>query len=166
MRATSHFIVGIASAALLITPLTWTVAKAAQTSQSSSTQTHSSQSFLGGSGASTNSSLVKLLQKNASSYRWAAATTGSQNAASYQLASGEPVMPIGGFNGTDNSPTLSQFKLYVKQGLIHYYISGTGMGGMNNGGSQVSSQIAQWVSDNFQSTTVDGVTVYDLTQHT
>jgi hypothetical protein len=31
------------------------------------------------------------------------------------------------------------------------------------GGSDASSEIASWVADNFTATTVDGVTLYDLT---
>ncbi|BAR06984.1 Predicted membrane protein [Scardovia inopinata] len=120
--------------------------------------------LLGGRSNSVSSRLISLLSKNASSYRWAAATTGSQNAATYQLASQKPVMAIGGFNGSDAYPTLAQFKRYVRQGLIHYYISsGSGMGGQQNGGSSTASQIAQWVSTHFTATTVDGVTLYDLT---
>lgn len=120
--------------------------------------------FLGGSGASNNSAVVSLLKKDADKYRWAAATTASQSAASYQLASEEPVMAIGGFNGTDAYPTLAQFKEYVKQGLIHYYISGGEMGGgQQNGGSSNASQIAQWVAKNFTAKTVNGTTIYDLT---
>ena len=120
--------------------------------------------LLGGSSGSVSSKLVKMLQKNSDSYRWVAATTGSQNAASYQLATECSVMPIGGFNGSDPAPTLAQFKKWVKQGLIHYYIAGGQTGGTQIGGSSASSEIASWVQQNFESTTVDGVTVYDLTQ--
>ena len=84
-------------------------------------------SLLGGGSAS--EEVIDLLLQNASGYRWAAATTGSQNAASYQLASELPVMAIGGFNGTDPAPTLEQFKEYVEQGQIRYYIEGGEMGG-------------------------------------
>ncbi|MBT1172152.1 glycosyltransferase family 39 protein [Bifidobacterium sp. MA2] len=118
--------------------------------------------LLGGGTAS--SEVVSLLQKDADQYRWAAATTGSQNAASYQLASEEAVMAIGGFNGSDPAPTLEQFKSYVKQGLIHYYISGGGMGGNQLGGSDAASEIASWVAENYEAQTVDGVTIYDLSE--
>ena len=107
---------------------------------------------------------MALLTENASGYRWAAATTGSQNAASYQLASGLPVIAIGGFNGSDPAPTLEQFKAYVEQGLIRYYISSDGMGGTQMGGSDAASQIAAWVQENFTAQTVGGATVYDLAQ--
>ena len=117
-------------------------------------------------GTSANDSLVELLTQNASGYRWAAATTGSQNAASYQLASELPVMAIGGFNGSDPAPTLDEFKVYVAQGLIRYYIAsggmGGGMGGTQMGGSNAASEIAEWVAQNYTAQTIGNTTVYDL----
>ncbi|CDR08587.1 ArnT family glycosyltransferase [Streptomyces iranensis] len=105
------------------------------------------------------------LEKNADDYTWAAAAIGSQNAASYQLATEKPVMAIGGFNGSDPSPTLAQFKEYVKQGRIHYFISsGTGMGGGPGGGQGTSSQITSWIEATYKKVTVGGSTLYDLTQ--
>jgi 4-amino-4-deoxy-L-arabinose transferase-like glycosyltransferase len=104
------------------------------------------------------SALVKALRDDASSYTWAAATVNSNSAAGYQLASGEPVMAIGGFNGTDPSPTLAQFEQYVREGKIHYYIAG-GIGGRFGG---TASQITQWVEQNYTQTTIGGTQVYDL----
>lgn len=103
--------------------------------------------------------LVALLLDDADSFTWVAAAVGAQNAAGYQLATEYSVMPVGGFNGSDPSPTLEEFQAYVAEGRIHYFI-GDG-GGM--GGSSESSEIAAWVADNFDATTVDGTTVYDLT---
>ena len=74
-------------------------------------------------------------------------------------------MAIGGFNGSDPSPTLAQFQQWVAQGRIHYFItqgSGGFGGGLSASGS-TSSQISTWVEDTFTAQTVDGVTVYDLT---
>ena len=121
------------------------------------------------SGSSVSSDLITLVSTDASSYTWVAATSGAQNSASYQLATGYSVMAIGGFNGTDPSPTLDAFKAYVAQGKIHYYIASSGMGGgggmgSQSGGSSVSSEIESWVSSTFTAQTVGGVTVYDLTQ--
>jgi hypothetical protein len=111
--------------------------------------------------------LVSALQANASNYTWAAATVNSNSAAGYQLASGEPVMAIGGFNGTDPSPTLAQFEKYVREGKIHYYIAGGGGGRFGPGalgsGTGTSSQISSWVQTHFTATTIGGTTVYDLT---
>jgi 4-amino-4-deoxy-L-arabinose transferase-like glycosyltransferase len=112
-------------------------------------------------GASTSTELTSLLSTDASSYTWVAATIGSQNAASYQLATGDAVMAIGGFNGSDPSPTLAQFQQYVAEGRIHYFIANS-VGG-SNGGSDVASQITAWVEENYTATTVGNATVYDLT---
>jgi 4-amino-4-deoxy-L-arabinose transferase-like glycosyltransferase len=123
-------------------------------------------------GSTPGKQLVALLGENASRYSWVAATTGSNSASGYQLATDEPVMSIGGFNGTDPAPTLAQFEEYVAQGRVHYYIGGGGggvggvggaPGGFGTSGTSPSSQIASWVSANFTATTVDGVTIYDLT---
>ncbi|MFB6641717.1 ArnT family glycosyltransferase [Streptomyces chartreusis] len=115
-------------------------------------------------GASVSDEAKALLEKNADDYTWAAAAIGAQNAASYQLSTGDPVMAIGGFNGTDPSPTLAEFKKYVADGRIHYFIASGSGGGMGGSSSGSSSQISSWVQENFESVTVDGSTFYDLTQ--
>ncbi|MGI5368901.1 ArnT family glycosyltransferase [Streptomyces iakyrus] len=116
-------------------------------------------------GASVSSEAKELLETDADRYTWAAAAIGAQNAASYQLSTGEPVMAIGGFNGTDPSPTLAQFKKYVADGKIHYFIASGGMGGGRGGSSDgTSSRITSWVEATFKKVTVGSATFYDLTQ--
>ncbi|ARF73919.1 glycosyl transferase [Kitasatospora albolonga] len=119
-------------------------------------------------GASVSAEAKALLEKDADDYTWAAAAVGAQNAASYQLATGDPVMAVGGFNGSDPSPTLAQFKKYVAEGKIHYFISrGTdgGMGDGMGGGAGTSSQITAWVAENFTEVSAgDATTLYDLTR--
>ncbi|MEU8097252.1 glycosyltransferase family 39 protein [Streptomyces rubiginosohelvolus] len=117
-------------------------------------------------GATVDTEAKALLTKDADDYTWVAAAVGAQNAASYQLATGDPVMAIGGFNGSDPSPTLDRFKKYVAEGKIHYFVSGGGMGGGPGGSSGTSSQISSWVTENFTEVTVGGATFYDLTQPT
>jgi 4-amino-4-deoxy-L-arabinose transferase-like glycosyltransferase len=81
----------------------------------------------GRQGGSVNSALVKALQSGSARYRWVAAVSGSQNAASLELATGgAPVMAIGGFNNEGGNLTLAQFQQYVASGDIHYYIASTG----------------------------------------
>ncbi|KUN65728.1 glycosyl transferase [Streptomyces canus] len=115
-------------------------------------------------GASVSAEAKKLLKADADDYTWAAAAIGAQNAASYQLATDESVMAIGGFNGTDPSPTLAQFKEYVADGKIHYFISSGSGGGMGGSSSGTSSQITSWVEATFKKVTVGSATFYDLTQ--
>jgi len=125
--------------------------------------------LLNGSRAS--AALTRLLERDAGRYTWVAATVGSNSASGYQLASDDPVMAIGGFNGSDPTPTLAQFEAYVRAGRIHYFIAGGvgGAGGGFGGGpggvtSNAAARIRSWVQANFTATTVGGVTVYDLTQ--
>ncbi|MCE5288575.1 MAG: glycosyltransferase family 39 protein [Nocardiaceae bacterium] len=110
-------------------------------------------------GSRPSAALTSLLTEDGDYYTWVAATIGSNSASGYQLATQLPVMPIGGFNGSDPSPTLAQFKKYVAEKKIHYFIGGGGFRGGMGGNSDITS----WVEANFTSTTVDGVTVYDLT---
>ena len=117
----------------------------------------------GGGGATVDAALTGALRKDAASYRWVAATFGSTTAASLELASGEPVMAIGGFNGEGGNVSLATFEAYVARGEIHYFIaSGTGGGGPG-GTANDDAAIATWVESHFAHATIGGRTVYDLT---
>ena len=116
-----------------------------------------------GGGEQADSALANLL-KSAGNMRWAAATNGSMEAAPLQLASGKSVMAIGGFTGSDPSPTLAEFQKYVSSGEIHYYVSGGRGGGGFGGPGGGGSGIEEWVTANFTATTVGSSTVYDLTK--
>jgi 4-amino-4-deoxy-L-arabinose transferase-like glycosyltransferase len=107
--------------------------------------------------------LKELLTKDADKYTWVAATVSSQTSADLQLSSEKPVMAIGGFSGGDPSPTLEQFKQYVDEGRIHYFAGGN-RGGGPGGGRGTAAAITSWVEQTFQQVTVDGTTLYDLTQ--
>lgn len=115
--------------------------------------------------------LVALLKSGADGYVWAAAAVGSQNAAGYQLAGGEPVMSLGGFNGSDPSISLAGFQKLVAGRKVHYFLGGGGgfgggRGGFGQsmGGSQSAQEIASWVAENYTARTIGGAIVYDLSQ--
>ncbi|MEU8585765.1 glycosyltransferase family 39 protein [Streptomyces sp. NPDC048664] len=108
-----------------------------------------------GGGENADSKVTALLEQDAGRYTWVAAGVSTHSTAAYQLATGKPVMAIGGFNGTDPSPTPAAFKKLVAQGRIHYFISG---------GTGSSTTITSWVASNFKKVTVGGATLYDLTR--
>lgn len=123
-----------------------------------------------GGNASVNADLVKLLETGASGYKWAAATVGSDSAASMELSTGgDPVMAVGGFSGTDPAPALAAFEQMVAAHEVHYFVAGGGFGGgagaFARGGraDSDSAQITSWVESHFTAETVGGTTVYDLT---
>ena len=115
-----------------------------------------------GGGGTTSLALAKALESGAGQFRWVAATSGSQSAATLELATGgDPVMAIGGFNNQGGNLSLATFKTYVAKGEIHYYIAGSTGGGPGGGNS--ASSITTWVEAHYKATTIGGVTVYNLT---
>ncbi|MUM15929.1 glycosyltransferase family 39 protein [Mycobacterium sp. CBMA271] len=115
-------------------------------------------------GSTPGPNIVAALENNADRYTWVAAAVGSNRASGYQLATQRPVMPIGGFNGTDPSPTLAQFQQYVADRQIHYFLTSDGPGeGFAPPGSETSKAIQDWVQSTFTKQAVDDVDVYDLT---
>ena len=101
--------------------------------------------------------VVSALSVNASDYRWVAAAIGSQNAAGLQLATGLPVMAIGGFNGSDPSPTLAQFQSYVAAGQIHYFAAQQWARRRSRRVAAGGSAITSWVQQNFTAVDIGGV---------
>jgi 4-amino-4-deoxy-L-arabinose transferase-like glycosyltransferase len=158
-----------------------------------SARSGSAQSSFSGGGAggqtAVSSALKKALESDASKFRWVAAVSGSQSAASLELATGgEPVMAIGGFSNEGGNLTLAEFKRYVAGGDIHYYLASSSTGGATGagasagrssttsaagktgaaprgaGGTSSTSSITSWVQAHFKSVKIGSQTVYDLTQ--
>ncbi len=120
---------------------------------------------MGGGMNAESSDEVNALLESADT-KWSAAVNSSMTAATYELATDTAVIAIGGWSG-DPAPTLDQFISYVSDHQVKYYISG-GMSGPTTGddSENVSTQIAEWVAANFTATTVDGVTIYDMSGYT
>ncbi len=68
-------------------------------------------------------------------------------------------MAIGGFIGSDPAPALTEFKEFVSQHKIHYFVT-NGSGGGLGGNSGDSAQIISWVEAHFTAKTVGAMTVY------
>jgi len=71
-------------------------------------------------------------------------------------------MSIGGFNGSDPTPTLAQFERDVAAGEVRYFVPG-GAGGAQ-GGTGTGQAITTWVESHFATVTVGGQTLYDLSK--
>lgn len=106
-------------------------------------------------------SVVKMLRQTAGEQDWAAATYSAQNAALYQLESGRPVLPLGGWLGADPAPTLDQFRELVAKGRIGYFIWQQDLLDHRELGVE-TVEISHWVQENFKEQTIDGVRLYDL----
>ena len=114
------------------------------------------------------STLVSFLLENRHGTTWLAAVNSANESAPIQLSSGQPVMAIGGFNGSDSTLTLSQFKQLVKQGKVRYYVvnsrQGKSGGPSGMGGPGSNSEILAWVKSACSKVDYGGTqyTVYDL----
>ena len=108
-----------------------------------------------------NGALAELIQ--GLDTRWAAATVGSMGASSLELKTGASIMAIGGFTGSDDSPTLTQFQGYVANHEVRYFIAGERFGPPGRNDAGAAAEIAAWVKANFASADIGGTTVYDLT---
>ncbi|WP_235658381.1 glycosyltransferase family 39 protein [Mycolicibacterium moriokaense] len=170
--AVARAVAALAVVACLASPAVYSVATAGAPHSGAIPSVGPASQGFGGPGGLLDSptpgpALSATLSADARDYTWAAAVVGSNNAAGYQLASGAPIMAVGGFNGTDPSPTVEEFQRYVADRQIHYFIRGKMMIGHWGGtstGSHESADIAEWVETHYTPQTVDRVIIYDLTQ--
>jgi 4-amino-4-deoxy-L-arabinose transferase-like glycosyltransferase len=116
----------------------------------------------GPGGAEADNAALAQLVDGADS-RWAAASVGSMGVSGLELKTGASIMAIGGFTGSDNSPTLAQFQAYVADHQVRYFI-GSDRGGPSHGKSGPGQEITAWVQQTFTPIDVGGTTVYDLSQ--
>jgi 4-amino-4-deoxy-L-arabinose transferase-like glycosyltransferase len=136
----------LAAAAVLAGPAAYSVATAGQGlngNNVSAGPASAQQGFrMGGDAASTSDdALISYLTAHQGSAKYLVATTGSRSSASIIIASGKPVITIGGFNGQDPAPTLAQFRRLVASGQVSYVLVSGGGGGPGGG----SNAITEWV---------------------
>ena len=111
------------------------------------------------------SQLVQYLVEHQHGAAWLVAVASANESAAIQLTSGQPVMAVGGFNGSDTPLTLDQFKQLVKDGKVKYYaISSHGRGGGRPGGG--NNEITAWVKQTGTVVNYGGsdVTLYELSR--
>ncbi|GAP46664.1 integral membrane protein [Streptomyces azureus] len=99
----------------------------------------------GGMGGSVGSELISYLKKHQDGARWLLAVSSSQSAAQLIVSSGEPVISMWGWSGSDRAMTLAKLKELVKKGELHYVQLGGGMGGGPGGDSSLGSEVTAWV---------------------
>ena len=72
--------------------------------------------------------LIKYLEANQGSAKYLLAATGSQTTAPIIIATGRDVVTIGGFNGSDPTPSVSQLAQMVQDGELKYVLVSSGGG--------------------------------------
>ncbi|MFL0198476.1 glycosyltransferase family 39 protein [Clostridium sp. WILCCON 0269] len=102
-------------------------------------------SFSGGSSESSSSSLIQFLEKNRTAeqkYLLVVPSSNTNSASDIIIQTGETVMSLGGFAGSDQILTLAQFKQLVKNGEIRYVMAG------GRSDKSTTIQIMNWVKQN------------------
>ncbi|MGW0335984.1 ArnT family glycosyltransferase [Streptomyces sp. NPDC003011] len=101
-----------------------------------------------GGGTQVSSEMITYLKKNQDGAAWLVAVANDQTASSVILESGEPVISMGGWSGTDDAMTLAKLKSLVRSGKLHYIVISDSA---QSSGS--SAEIAEWVEQNGTSVT-------------
>lgn len=114
-------------------------------------------------GQTPNTAILDRLTASSRTCLWVAATSASQTAARLQLEVARPVMPLGGFAGSDPSPTLQAFKDKVAGGQICYFLPQDEFLATQPKASTVA-EISDWVKTHFQLEMVGGQGIYDLSK--
>ncbi len=138
---------GLVVAAMLVTPAIWS---GLTTLNSSSNQSLPS-AYSGrpsrpsnGGGLELNQALLDYLTRNTQGAKYLMAVPSSMQGADYVLATGRPVLYLGGFMGQDSVVTGDDLDQMVADGELRYiYWSGSGRGGFGG-----QSDISSWVEAN------------------
>ena len=124
-------------------------------------------------GKSSDSKLIEFLTKNNTGEKFLIAVPSADEAEPIILATGKPVMAVGGFSGNDRTLTVAKLQQMVKDGEIRYFMVG-GKGGMGS-----SNEVSQWVEKNGKAVNSEewssssgsvlaggmGETIYDLSSY-
>jgi 4-amino-4-deoxy-L-arabinose transferase-like glycosyltransferase len=112
-----------------------------------------------GAGDQVNKALLKYLEAHQGTATYLFATTNAGTAEPYIIATGKPVMALGGFTGSDPILTTAKLATLAKEGKVKYFLisGGGGMGGNN------SSSLTTWIQQHSKLVTVSGVQLYEYT---
>ena len=100
----------------------------------------------GDAAGSADATLIAYLREHAGSASWIVAVSGSSQAAQVQLATGLPVMAMGGFTGSDDVPTLEQLQAYVASGQLRYVLLSENGGADGARGGASTGNVSAWVT--------------------
>jgi hypothetical protein len=151
---------GTGVAAMLVAPATWAASvldvSYAGSSFNATAGPAGGMGGLGAGGGIGASATVTLTSAEQRLYDYVSAHRGGasylmavgswEEASPYILATGQEVMPMGGFSGTVPSPTLAAVKHLVRTGQLRFFlIGGTGAGAGLGGGGGTAATIDTWV---------------------
>ncbi len=123
----------------------------------------------GGLGGNTSdTALLDYLVSNRGTATWIVAIDSAQEAGSIEIATGLPVMAMGGFTGSDPTPTLAELQADIAAGKLRFVIAGSGSGGLGagfpgaGGAGGADSSVDTWVTATCKAVSYGGsASLYD-----
>jgi 4-amino-4-deoxy-L-arabinose transferase-like glycosyltransferase len=97
----------------------------------------------GGTSSVIDTRLYQYVKSNNTGETYLFATSDTNTAESYIIQTGEAVMPMGGFNGSDDILTVEKLEQMVADKKVKFFLIGSGVGG--RGGS---SDVTNWIIAN------------------
>ncbi|HEX8916969.1 MAG TPA: glycosyltransferase family 39 protein, partial [Chloroflexota bacterium] len=110
----------------------------------------------GGPGGQTSSALIKYLVSHRGTAKYLVATPSSNEASPIIIATGDPVMSLGGFTGSDPILTTAKLASLTKQGVVRYFLLG-------GGGPAGSNSLTSWIQQHSKVISVGGTQLYEYT---
>ncbi|MEU4720883.1 glycosyltransferase family 39 protein [Nonomuraea dietziae] len=95
----------------------------------------------GGPGGGVSSALIAYLEQNQGTATWLVAVGSARQAAPIILRTGEPVIAMGGFTGSDPAMTVEGLKELVASGRLKYVMADDARGGPGGGDSEVTDWV-------------------------
>ncbi|MBK9925133.1 MAG: glycosyltransferase family 39 protein [Anaerolineales bacterium] len=130
--------------AMLVTPTAWSALTNLNTSANQSLPA----AYSGGSsgpanrgGTQVNETLLSYLESNTQGMKYLMAVPSSMQGSDYILATGRPVLYLGGFSGQDSVVSTDDLSQMVSNGELRYIYWGGGGGGPNGGNSNISNWV-------------------------
>ena len=147
MVVSKRFAFGLTLSSMLIIPMYWTVMTVASnpninlpTAYTGSSQQDGLRPAMQGNGTASNvnDKLLTYLEANTQDVEYLVAVPSSQNGTGFVLATGRPVLYMGGFGGQDEVVTAEDLSAMVANGELRYVMYGDDRGG--------KTDIANWLS--------------------
>lgn len=101
-----------------------------------------------GPGGQVDAGMAAYLKRNKGGATWLVAVGSAQSASSLILSTGEPVIAMGGFTGSDPAMTVDLLRKYAADGSLRYVLLGEGRGPGGGPGGGADSSVTEWVKAN------------------
>ncbi len=136
LRERTTWVALLAAGAVLAGPAAYSASTSGEALNGNNVSAGPTQGGFGQPSVQSDRTLSAYLAEHQGAAKYLVAVTGSQASAEIILATGKPVVTMGGFNGQDPAPTLSELKQMVAKGELRYVLIA---------GDRANGELTEWV---------------------